>query len=146
MVAPSPISTPFSDRASLPALAEVRSPRSIGWLFRLVLVVLLLTPVILLFVPWQQSVTGRGRVIAYDPTERPQTVTARVGGQIVKWHVKEGDRVEAGADLVDIEDNDPELSFRLSEQRKILQERYRESKEELTQQKRVVERQKAALE
>src|SRR4051794_17838318 len=117
MTATSPLSTPFSDRGRLPALAEVRSPRSIGWLFRLVLVIFLLTPVILLVVPWQQSVTGRGRVIAYDPTERPQVVTARVGGQIVKWHVKEGDRVERGADLVDIEDNDPELAFRLKEQK-----------------------------
>jgi biotin carboxyl carrier protein len=143
--APSPLSAPYSNQSALPVFAEVRSPRAMGWMFRLVAIIFLLTPFLLLLVPWQQSVTGRGRVIAYDPTERPQTVTARVGGQIVKWHVKEGDRVEEGADLVDIEDNDPELSFRLSEQRKILQERYRESKEELTQQKRVVDRQKAAL-
>ncbi len=134
-----------SKMPELPILAEVRSPRLLRRIFIMITLTFIATPFLLIFVPWQQSITGRGRVIAYDPTERPQIITARVSGQIVKWHVKEGQRVEIGADIVDIEDNDPELSYRLSEQKKILQERLREAGEELKQQKRVVERQKHAL-
>lgn len=143
---PTPTNFPaFSGSGKLPALSILRRSAWVKSLFWTLLVLFTATPFLLLVVPWQQSVTGRGRVIAYDPTERPQMITARVGGQIVKWHVKEGQRIEAGSDLVDIEDNDPDLSFRLKEQRKILQERRREGDEELSQQKTVVERQKAAL-
>jgi len=135
----------YAKSSTLPILETETSARHSRLLFRVVFTLFVFAPFALVFIPWQQSVTGRGRVIAFDPTQRPQTITARVSGQIVKWYVNEGDHVEAGADLADIEDNDPELSRRLREQKKILQDRYQEGEQEISQQGKVVERQKASL-
>jgi len=62
-------------------------------------------------------------VIAYAPVERMQVLTARVSGQIRRWHVVEGSRVKAHDPVVDIEDNDPELAARLESQRGFLADR-----------------------
>jgi multidrug efflux pump subunit AcrA (membrane-fusion protein) len=67
----------------------------------------------LAFVPWQQSVTGTGRVIALAPLERQQTISAPVDGRVVKWHVIEGTRVQQGDMIVEISDNDPSLIDRV---------------------------------
>jgi len=67
--------------------------------------------------PWQQSVSGQGRVIAYAPVERRQSVDAPVSGRIVRWFVQEGDMVVAGQELAEISDNDPLFSERLRTER-----------------------------
>lgn len=59
--------------------------------------------------PWQQSVSGEGRVIAFDPLERRVNVEAAVSGQVRKLHVVEGQRVKKGAVIAEIQDNDPNL-------------------------------------
>ncbi len=75
----------------------------------------------LFLTPWQQSVTGTGRVIAYTPVERQQTVDAPISGRVVRWHVQEGDRVEEGEALVDLGDNDPDIQTRLERERDAIQ-------------------------
>ncbi len=80
--------------------------------------------IVSLFVtPWQQSVRGSGRVTAYAPLERQQSVEAPVKGRVVHWYVQEGDHVEAGDPIVDLADNDPELLDRLSRERDAIQAR-----------------------
>ena len=74
----------------------------------------------LVFTPWQQSVSGTGRVTAYAPLERQQTVEAPVKGRVVYWYVQEGDHVEAGQPIVDLADNDPELVVRLERERRTI--------------------------
>ncbi|MFN4908697.1 MAG: HlyD family secretion protein [Bacteroidota bacterium] len=50
----------------------------------------------LVFVPWQQSVVGSGRVTSFTPQARPQAVESAISGRITRWYVKEGDRVNKG--------------------------------------------------
>lgn len=69
--------------------------------------------VVALFAPWQQSVRGTGRVIAYAPLERQQNVEAPVAGRVVRWFVQEGSAVREGDCIVEISDNDPMLMERL---------------------------------
>lgn len=83
--------------------------------------------------------------MAYAPTERKQVVTALVSGQVKKWYVVEGSKVKVGEAIVDIEDNDPELSDRLEAQRKFLLSRRAAAQEEIAEQKRTVEAQEKAL-
>jgi adhesin transport system membrane fusion protein len=83
---------------------------------RLMLVALLVTPLLLAFAPWQQNLAGQGRVIAFDPVERPMPLQARTDGVLLKWHVQEGQHVAAGAPIVDLADNDPQILLRLQEQ------------------------------
>lgn len=77
----------------------------------------------LLWVPWQQSVRGTGRVVAYTPTERQQNIEAPIEGRIVKWHVKEGSHVRAGELIAELSDNDPALQQRLREERDAVRDR-----------------------
>lgn len=67
--------------------------------------------------PWQQSVSGTGRVIAYAPNERRQRLDAPVSGRIVRWWVGEGVAVKQGDPIVEILDNDPMLVERLASER-----------------------------
>ncbi|MDH4378484.1 MAG: HlyD family efflux transporter periplasmic adaptor subunit [Vampirovibrionales bacterium] len=95
--------------------------------FAMLLVMLLITSVLcLVFVPWQQSVTGLGEVTVFSPSERPQTVSAQMDGRIVRWFVNEGDTVKAGDPLVELAeiDNyflDTDLLARLKGQRQALE-------------------------
>lgn len=84
---------------------------------RLLVVVLVLTAAALWLAPWQQSVKGRGRVVAFAPLERQQELKAPIAGRIVAWHVQEGDHVSAGDPIATIEDNDPDLGDRLARSR-----------------------------
>lgn len=98
---------------ALPALALTettglarRLARSLAVLFVLLLIGLSLTP-------WQQNITGMGRVVAYAPLERQQTLAAPVEGRVLHWWVKEGSVVKAGDRVAEISDNDPALVLRL---------------------------------
>ncbi len=73
--------------------------------------------VISLLAPWQQTVSGVGRVIAFAPVERRQMLEAPVSGRVARWWVREGAWVEAGDAIVEIADNDPLLSTRLESER-----------------------------
>jgi multidrug efflux pump subunit AcrA (membrane-fusion protein) len=75
--------------------------------------------------PWQQSATGNGRVIAFAPLERQQTIEAPVDGRVVRWHVQEGQHVEEGTLLLELADNDPQLFERLEAERTITEDRMR---------------------
>ena len=134
----------FGTDAPFTTLGRVRTPRPARWVARLLLLGFVLSPVVLLSVPWQQTVRGRGQVVAYAPTERKQVVTARVSGQVGKWHVVEGSKVKAGGRIVDIDDNDPELAGRLDAQRRFLLSRRKAAEEEVAEQARTVDAQEKA--
>jgi membrane fusion protein, adhesin transport system len=81
--------------------------------------------VIVLVLPWQQTSYGEGRVVAFSPTDRQQTIEAPVSGRIAHWHVHEGSLVRKGDKLVSISDLDPQMTERLEQERFALSERYR---------------------
>lgn len=78
-------------------------------------------PVLALFLPWQQNVTAHGKVTAFSPAERVQTIDAPLSGVITKWYVQEGSVVKEGDPLVEISDIDPMFKDRLEAQRNNLQ-------------------------
>jgi multidrug resistance efflux pump len=76
---------------------------------------------IILFLPWQQNIRGGGKVTAFNPANRPQTVESVIAGQIQKWHVREGQYVNKGDTIITIREVkekyfDPKLLQRLREQ------------------------------
>jgi len=77
----------------------------------------------LVFLPWQQTAKGSGRVIAYSPNDRTQEINAPVDGRIAKWHVVEGTKVRQGDLIVELTDNDPEILERLRQERDALAKR-----------------------
>ena len=92
------------------------------------------------FAPWQQSLSGSGKVVALAPMERQQTIDAPVDGRIVRWHVMEGTRVRKGEAVVEMADLDPNLPVRLESERVSALERIRAiSEREQHLEERVVE-------
>ncbi|SMF97642.1 Multidrug resistance efflux pump [Methylomagnum ishizawai] len=98
---------------ALPALALTETAPGVQTLARSLVGLFCLLLVFLGFTPWQQNVGGLGRVVAYAPLERQQTVQAPVEGRVSQWWVREGTKVKAGDRLAEISDNDPELPRRL---------------------------------
>ena len=101
---------------------DTRLARMVAWAL---LLLLLLGAVALILAPWRQNVTGHGRVIAYAPLDRQQTIQSPIAGRITQWAVQEGSRVNAGDLIVELADNDPELMTRLREQRDAIEVRIR---------------------
>ena len=114
----------------------------LGWLMIISFIIL---PFVLLMVPWQQTVKGRGQIVAFAPTERKRVITARVTGQISKWHVVEGSKVKIGDPIADIDDNDVGLSSRLESQRDFLLSRRKAAEEEVAEQGRTVQAQERSM-
>jgi membrane fusion protein, adhesin transport system len=52
--------------------------------------------VIILFLPWTQSVSAKGKVTTLSAASRPQSIHSVLGGSIEKWYVREGDLVKKG--------------------------------------------------
>jgi adhesin transport system membrane fusion protein len=112
---------------TLPAMRLARSPRTVrvlGWMLALFLIAVV---VALIWTPWQQSVTGTGRVVAFAPIERQQAIDAPVDGRVVRWYVVEGQRVKKGDPIVEISDNDPDIMMRLRNEKEALESTIRES-------------------
>lgn len=114
---------PYRDPGQLPLLRLVPPPVRARRVARVLFVAFVVALFVGALAPWQQSASGTGRVIAFAPLERQQTIEASVEGRVVAWHVQEGDRVEEGQLLVELADNDPRLFERLESERTITAER-----------------------
>jgi len=96
-----------------PSLRKVKGPASYKSFFRFYWLGLGSFFVIFLLLPWQQSVSGVGRVIAFSPNERRQEISASLDGRVKHWRVNEGAQVKKGDLIVELEDNDPHIIERL---------------------------------
>jgi adhesin transport system membrane fusion protein len=103
--------------SDLPALRVVGGLRSTRVLAQTLTALTVLIVIVLALVPWQQNVRGAGRVVAFLPYDRMQTIAAPVVGKIRKAWVAEGSRVKQGDPLLEIVDNDPSIVARLDQQR-----------------------------
>lgn len=77
--------------------------------------------IIILFLPWTQTVAGKGYVTTLTPDQRPQTIQSPIPGRIEKWYIKEGDFVEKGDTILHISEIkneyfDPQLVDRIGDQ------------------------------
>ncbi|MCB9741362.1 MAG: HlyD family efflux transporter periplasmic adaptor subunit [Alphaproteobacteria bacterium] len=113
------------------ALRRVRSPARLRTVARGLIAALALLCVALVVLPWQQTALGQGRVVAYAPVDRQQTLDASISGRAVRWFVNEGDPVTAGDPIVELADNDPRMMERLRQERETLEQ------QEIAQQGRV---------
>ncbi|MCX2492238.1 HlyD family efflux transporter periplasmic adaptor subunit [Pedobacter sp. PF22-3] len=98
-------------------LISVNGPRLLG---RIMIGVAVLF-VIILLLPWRQTISGRGTVTALRPEDRPQTIQNQIGGRIEYWAVTEGQQVKKGDTILVLSETshsyfNPELPERLGEQ------------------------------
>ncbi len=100
----------------LPEIAKLLS--------RLVLVFILFMLIFFIAIPWQQTSSGTGKVIAYLPQDRVQNVHATVSGRIKQWFVKEGSFVKKGDPIIEIVDIDPNYMSRLTTEYNAVKSQY----------------------
>lgn len=110
-----------------------RTPRWIGLLGRLLLIFLVLLPFLLLFAPWQQTVRGSGRVVAFNPLDREQAIEAPISGRVTRWWVQEGTPVAEGDPLFEITDIDEFRLQRLQTQLSAMQVKLESFESQATQ-------------
>lgn len=104
-------------RQSRPALLRFGASRRLAR----ILLGLGLVFLIILFLPWRQTIYGTGSLTALTPQDRPQNVQNQIAGRIEHWNVREGQLVQRGDTLLmlsEIKDEyfDPNLPERLGEQ------------------------------
>ncbi len=116
---PMPCNQPWEGMAGLSQqqLLKIQPQKKLG---RITMILLILF-VIMLFLPWRQTIPGKGTVTALLPEDRPQTVQNQIGGRIEHWAVTEGQEVKKGDTILVISETsqsyfDAELPARLAEQ------------------------------
>ena len=110
------ILTPVAySEALMPSLQLARSSRQARRIAVVLLILLLNTIGLMMFAPWQQTITGEGYVVAYAPSERQQTLEATIKGRIVRWNpdLVENSRVAKGDFIAEIRDIDDLYADRL---------------------------------
>jgi multidrug efflux pump subunit AcrA (membrane-fusion protein) len=107
----------FKNYKDFRSVKVVQIPNPVRVLSRLLKNFLLILCVCFVLVPWRQTSIGSGRVIAFDPNQRIQMITAPVTGVLEEWLVNEGQVVKKGEPLVRIVDNDPNYLERLQLER-----------------------------
>lgn len=90
----------------LHSLELIKTPHAMRPIAVALIVLALLLALALVFTPWQQSITGYGRVIVFSPMDRPQNIEAQIPGRLVRWNIVEGQMVKAGEIIGEIEDID----------------------------------------
>lgn len=108
---------------NLPSYRLVQTALPAQSLAYILTIIFFLSVIILLYVPWQQTTMGFGRVVAYAPLDRQQVIDSPISGRVVKWHVHEGTRVKKGDPIIDISDNDPNFITRIREEKNALLQR-----------------------
>lgn len=107
----------------LPALSLAGSAKFTRIFSRLLLLGFVAFVIGIFFMPWRQFVAGTGRVIAFNPLDRRVNVEAQVSGRVKHLHVVEGQRVQKGELIAEIQDNDPNLLNNLRAQREAIESR-----------------------
>ncbi len=128
----------------LPALTLTGSNRKSYFFSRILIVGLIGVILFIVFAPWRQFVTGSGKVIAFNPLDRPVNIEAPIEGRIRLLNVAEGDTILKGEIIAEIEDNDPNLLTRLKENKKQLEGRLQNEKQRLAAVQNQMEQQRLA--
>jgi multidrug efflux pump subunit AcrA (membrane-fusion protein) len=105
------------DLAPFTFFNNINTPKPLKVLPKIILVFLSLAILILWLTPWQQTSKGFGHIIATDPNDRAQNISAPINGRIKKWYVKDGSVVKKDDKLVEIVDNDPQILERIKSER-----------------------------
>ena len=113
------------------ALVATETPEFVVRYVKILAILFFALPIIAMFLPWQQNVTAIGKVTAFSPSERVQTIDAPVSGVISKWYVQEGSVVKEGEVLLEVSDIDPMFKDRLEAQRNNLQTKLNAKQDEL---------------
>lgn len=157
-----PAALPHAPRRAAPgvpfgsALLLAQTPRSVHRFGRALGLFMLATGLGLGLLPWQQSVSGTGRVVGFAPLDREFRVEAPLYGRVMAWHVREGTRVRGpriedgrevpGDPIATLSNNDPDYLRALEEQSASVREKLRAYRDQFEMYNHIVETMESARE
>ncbi len=100
------------DNHHFESLKLVRTAPIVNRIWRMT-ILLILFFILILFLPWLQTIEGEGTIIASDPTQRAQPISAPIDGFIDSFYVSEDRHVQKGMKLFDMIDPDKEYRSRV---------------------------------
>lgn len=107
----------LEELAAIPALRLVQSSATTRRLAKFIAFCFLVLPFVLCLVPWMQTVSGKGRVVANSPVERQQKLTAPFDGFVVDYYGhRENSYVRKGEPIFRMVDPDPLKVVRVNQQ------------------------------
>lgn len=106
--------------APMICLSRTSLPIGFSRLFKALVAIFIALILALLFLPWQQFISGSGKVVAFDPKERSLIVEAPLSGRVESIYVLEGQKVAKGDLLFQVVDNDPDLMKNLLRQKETM--------------------------
>jgi multidrug resistance efflux pump len=92
---------------------------------------LILFFIVVLFLPWRQTVQGEGTLIAYDPTQRMQSISAPIDGFIDTFYVSENEHVHKGMKLFTMVDPDKDYKTRVYKMKEDFEQQHQNTENEL---------------
>ncbi|PZM86252.1 MAG: secretion protein HlyD [Candidatus Melainabacteria bacterium] len=95
-----------SDYESLKAVTSRRGYAVIAVMLSITLISFVL---MLVYVPWQQSVAGTGKIIILSPMHRPHNIEAPIPARLKHWYVRDGQFVKQGELIAELSDLDPKF-------------------------------------
>ena len=101
----------------IPCLKQIYSPENYKRILQKFFLSFALILVLFLVVPWQQFSRSYGKLVAFNPNDRIQDITAPVEGIVEEWLVQDGQFIKKGDPIVRVIDNDPQYLTRLETKR-----------------------------
>lgn len=83
---------PESDSTSLPAAKYIYTHKY-GKIVKTSFYIIVASAIVVLFLPWTQTVDMNGKVSVLNPENKPQQITSRIAGRIERWYIQDGDYV-----------------------------------------------------
>ena len=111
------------------SLELVKTAPFVNKIWRFTFLLLIFT-ISMLYLPWRQTVVGEGTLIAYEPTERMQSISAPIDGFIDKFYISEDEHVKKGMKLFDMVDPDKDYKQRVYKMKNDFEEQEENTKKE----------------
>lgn len=99
----------YAFKSDYESLKAVSSKTSYGIIALLLTVLLASVTLMMMYVPWQQSVSGVGKIIIFSPMHRPQNIEAQIPARLKHWYVRDGQFVHKGEVIAELSDLDPKF-------------------------------------
>ncbi len=84
---------PETDSPALPASKNIYRHKY-GKIVRYGFYTIVASCLVILFLPWTQTVDMNGEVSVLNPENKPQQITSRIAGRIERWYIQDGDYVK----------------------------------------------------
>lgn len=87
---------------------KIQKEHNASTILRRIMLWLCFVLVLCMFLPWTQNIGSEGYLTTLCPEQRPQSIHSVIDGQIVRWYIREGQKVQKGDTIAQLREVKPE--------------------------------------